>query len=145
MTDAENTSSSPQPEGAAPAARERSDEGPQRRGFDRRGGPGGDRDRGGDRGGAPRRDGGGPRGGGYASGPGGARRRRFPRRKVCWFCVNKAEWIDYKDSDLLRRFVSDRGKILPRRVTGACAKHQRMITAAVKRSRQVALLPFRAG
>jgi hypothetical protein len=54
-----------------------------------------------------------PRGGGYASGPGGARRRRFPRRKVCWFSVNKAEWIDYKDSDLLRRFVSDRGKNLP--------------------------------
>jgi len=70
--------------------------------------------------------------------------RRFHRRKVCRFCVLKAEYIDYKDARRLRRYVSDRGKILPRRITGCCAKHQRMLTRAIKRARNVALLPFKA-
>lgn len=64
------------------------------------------------------------------------------RRKVCSFCVDRATSIDYKDVSRLRRFISDRGKIVPRRVTGTCAHHQRMLTTAIKRSRQVALLPF---
>jgi len=70
--------------------------------------------------------------------------RRFHRRKVCRFCVSKAEYIDYKDTRRLRRHVSDRGKILPRRVTGCCARHQRMLTTAIKRARNIALLPFKA-
>ena len=64
------------------------------------------------------------------------------RRKVCAFCVDKVECIDYKDSAKLRRFLSERGKILPRRTTGTCAKHQRQLTTAIKRARHVALLPF---
>mgnify|MGYP001155640650 CR=1 FL=1 len=69
---------------------------------------------------------------------------RRGRRKVCTFCVDKTTAIDYKDVSRLRRFVSDRGKIVPRRVTGTCAKHQRMLTGAIKRARHVALLPFAA-
>lgn len=69
--------------------------------------------------------------------------RRFaPRRKVCFFCTENRDHIDYKDVDLLQRFVSDRGKIRPRRQTGTCAKHQRRLAAAVKRARHIALLPF---
>lgn len=64
------------------------------------------------------------------------------RRKVCQFCVDKADFIDYKDTAKLRKYVSERSKILPRRTTGACAYHQRMITEAIKRARQVALLPY---
>ena len=64
------------------------------------------------------------------------------RRKVCQFCVDKATYIDYKDTAKLRRFLSERGKILPRRTTGTCAMHQRELTEAIKRSRQVALLPY---
>ncbi|CCQ96453.1 ribosomal protein S18 [[Clostridium] ultunense Esp] len=64
------------------------------------------------------------------------------RRKVCYFTVNKIEKIDYKDVDLLKKFISERGKILPRRVTGTSAKYQRMLTVAIKRARQVALLPY---
>ena len=67
---------------------------------------------------------------------------RKPRRKVCNFCVDKVEVIDYKDVARLRRFVSERAKILPRRVTGTCARHQRDLTIAIKRARQIALLPF---
>ncbi len=71
--------------------------------------------------------------------------RRFrTRRKVCMFCQDKEKEIDYKDVQTLKRFVSDRGKILPRRITGACAKHQRKVTKEVKRARQVALLPYSA-
>ena len=71
--------------------------------------------------------------------------RRFrSRKKVCISCADKDKKIDYKDTQTLKRFISDRGKILPRRVTGACAKHQRKITTAVKRARQVALLPYSA-
>ncbi|MBP2024847.1 30S ribosomal protein S18 [Peptoniphilus stercorisuis] len=71
-------------------------------------------------------------------------RRYRPRKKVCAFCQDKDKKIDYKDTQTLKKYVSDRGKILPRRVTGACAKHQRAITVAIKRSRQVALLPYSA-
>ena len=71
-------------------------------------------------------------------------RGRKPRRKVCAFCVDKVETIDYKDVAKLRRFISERAKILPRRVTGTCAYHQRELTTAIKRARQVALLPYSA-
>jgi len=64
------------------------------------------------------------------------------RRKVCQFCADKATYIDYKDTAKLRRFLSERGKILPRRTTGTCAMHQRELTEAIKRSRQIALLPY---
>ncbi|MCA0170733.1 MULTISPECIES: 30S ribosomal protein S18 [Bacillaceae] len=74
--------------------------------------------------------------------PGG---RRGRRKKVCFFTVNKITYIDYKDVDLLKRFVSERGKILPRRVTGTSAKYQRQLTRAVKRARQMALLPYVLG
>ena len=67
---------------------------------------------------------------------------RRPRRKVCSFCVDKIEYIDYKDINRLRRFVNERGKILPRRTTGTCAAHQRDLTTAIKRARQIALLPY---
>ena len=64
------------------------------------------------------------------------------RKKVCVFCSEKAKDIDYKDVATLRKYISERGKILPRRITGTCAKHQRAITVAVKRARHVALLPY---
>ena len=67
---------------------------------------------------------------------------RRSRKKVCAFCVDKAESIDYKDVAKLRKFVTERGKILPRRISGTCAKHQRELTTAIKRSRNIALLPF---
>lgn len=67
---------------------------------------------------------------------------RRTKKKVCMFCVDKVEHIDYKDTAKLRRFVSERGKIVPRRISGNCAKHQRQLTIAVKRARQIALLPF---
>jgi small subunit ribosomal protein S18 len=71
-------------------------------------------------------------------------RGRRPRKKVCSFCVDKVEKIDYKDVAKLRRFVTERGKILPRRISGNCAKHQRQVTIAIKRARNIALLPFTA-
>ncbi|MCM3720133.1 30S ribosomal protein S18 [Fictibacillus phosphorivorans] len=72
----------------------------------------------------------------------GRRGGRQKRRKVCFFTVNKITYIDYKDTDLLKRFVSERGKILPRRVTGTSAKYQRQLTRAIKRARYMALLPY---
>ena len=69
-------------------------------------------------------------------------RGRKSRKKVCAFCAEKIEYIDYKDSARLRKFISERGKILPRRISGTCAKHQRELNTAIKRSRQVALLPY---
>ena len=69
-------------------------------------------------------------------------RMRRSKRKVCAFCVEKAESIDYKDVAKLRKYVTERGKILPRRISGTCAKHQRQLTTAIKRSRNIALLPF---
>ena len=71
-------------------------------------------------------------------------RNRRPRKKVCSFCVDKVELIDYKDAGKLRRYITERGKILPRRISGNCAKHQRQVTVAVKRARNIALLPFTA-
>ncbi|MBP1758019.1 MAG: ribosomal protein [Firmicutes bacterium] len=70
------------------------------------------------------------------------RSRGRKRRKVCAFCVDKVEHIDYKDYPKLRRFLSERAKILPRRTTGTCAMHQRQLTDAIKRARQIALLPY---
>ena len=76
---------------------------------------------------------------------GAAPMRRRPmhrRRKVCVFCSDENQVIDYKDANLLRKYISERGKILPRRITGTCAKHQRELTTAIKRARQVALIPY---
>ena len=74
----------------------------------------------------------------------GPMRPRRPRKKVCAFCEEKVEYIDYKDVAKLKKYVSERGKILPRRISGTCAKHQRELTTAIKRARHVALLPFSA-
>lgn len=73
---------------------------------------------------------------------GGRPVRRTSRKKVCSFCVDKAEAIDYKDVAKLRKYITERGKIVPRRVTGTCARHQRDLTTAIKRARHVALLPY---
>ena len=70
---------------------------------------------------------------------GGGQRRR---KKVCYFCANHVDYIDYKDVELLKRYISEKGKILPRRVTGTCVKHQRTLTVAIKRARIMGLLPF---
>jgi len=82
----------------------------------------------------------------YRSGPRPERRgpggKFAPRPKVCQFCVEKTKKIDYKAPEQLRRFVSERGKIRPRRQTGTCARHQRLLTTAIKRARHLALLPF---
>ncbi|MBR4172792.1 MAG: 30S ribosomal protein S18 [Clostridia bacterium] len=67
---------------------------------------------------------------------------RRPKKKVCVFCVDKVQDIDYKDTAKLRRYITERGKIVPRRISGTCAKHQRQLTTAIKRARQIALLPF---
>ncbi len=64
------------------------------------------------------------------------------RKKVCVFCAEKIDYVDYKDTARLRKFISERGKILPRRISGTCAKHQRDVNNAIKRARQVALLPY---
>ena len=69
-------------------------------------------------------------------------RGKRAKRKVCSFCVDKIEHIDYKDAPRLRRYLSERGKILPRRMTGTCAKHQRQLSTAIKRARVIALLPY---
>lgn len=84
----------------------------------------------------------GSRQGGRSGGRPGGRGRYTPRRKVCRFCVDKVEKLDYKDSAHLSHYISDRGKIEPRRRTGTCAKHQRVLAAAIKRARQIALLPY---
>lgn len=70
------------------------------------------------------------------------RKNRRQRRRVCSFCVDKVEHIDFKDIGRLKRFISERGKILPRRISGNCAKHQRQLTIAIKRARNIALLPY---
>ena len=66
------------------------------------------------------------------------------RKKVCQFCADKTETIDYKDVEKLRKYITDKGKILPKRITGTCAMHQRQVTKAIKRARMVALLPYTA-
>src|SRR6202158_4423341 len=113
-------------------------------GAPRRDGPGG---HGGGHGpggghGGPRREGG-P--GGPGGGPGGPRRGKrqyFRKKKVCKFYVEKMDFIDYKRADILSQFVQERGKILPRRMTGVCARHQRWLGVAIKRARNIALMPF---
>lgn len=70
------------------------------------------------------------------------RKYKKPKRKVCMFCVEKINYIDYKNVPRLKRFTTERGKILPRRTTGSCASHQRVLTRAIKRAREIALLPF---
>ncbi|SRR5512138_1887106 len=91
---------------------------------------------------------GGGRGGSRGGSRGGAekgpmqRRSLFRRRKVCKFCSEKIDYIDYKDVRLLMPFVPDRGKILPRRISGVCAPHQRALQTAIKRARQLALVPY---
>ena len=118
---------------AAPQQQPREGEGP-RGGGRREGGPGGGRREGG-----PGGPGGGP------GGPGGARRGKrqyFRKKKVCKFCVEKMDFIDYKRADILSQLVQERGKILPRRMTGVCARHQRWLGVAIKRARNIALLPF---
>jgi small subunit ribosomal protein S18 len=92
----------------------------------------------------PGSSGGPPSSGGGRPFRGRGRGRYTPRRKVCQFCVDKVDAIDYKDVTRLRRYISERGKIEPRRKTGTCAKHQRKLSAAIKRARQIALLPFAA-
>ena len=91
-----------------------------------------DRERGGD---DNRPSGGGGRGGGG---------RRFRRRKVCRFCLDKVDLIDFKDVKLLQSYVPERSKIMPRRISGSCAPHQRMLAEAIKRARNIALLPYAA-
>jgi small subunit ribosomal protein S18 len=117
------------PDGVAPRTRFGAGAQGERSGDERpggRGGPGGGRGPGGG-GRGPRRGGGGRFGG---------------RRKVCGFCVDNIGEVDYKDTPRLRRYISERGKIEPRRKLGTCAKHQRSLTTAIKRARHVALLPF---
>ena len=101
-------------------------------GFGRGGGGGGRDDRGGDRGG--REDRGGDEMGG--------RGRGFGRRKVCRFCADKTLKVDYKDQGQLKYFLTERGKIIPRRISGNCALHQRQVATAIKRSRMLAILPY---
>jgi small subunit ribosomal protein S18 len=124
----------PQREGGPP---QREGGAPQREGGARReGGPGGGH-------GGPRREGG--PGGGGPGGPGGrprGKRQYFRKKKVCKFCVEKMDFIDYKRADILSQFVQERGKILPRRMTGVCSRHQRWLGVAIKRARNIALLPF---
>ena len=121
------------PEATPPASPQRSEgrpSGPPRR----EGGYGG---------GGPRREGGPP--GGGSGGPGGPRRGKrqfFRKKKVCRFCVEHVDFIDYKKAELLQAFVQDRGKILPRRMTGTCSRHQRWLGEAIKRARNIALMPF---
>ena len=98
-------------------------------GRGRSGGPGGGRGRGDDK---------------KGDGKMGQRRGLFRRRKVCKFCADKIDYVDYKDVKLLSGFVPERGKILPRRMFGTCAEHQRKLTLAIKRARNIALLPFAA-
>jgi small subunit ribosomal protein S18 len=81
--------------------------------------------------------------GGREGGPGGPR-KYFRRKKVCKFCVEKIDVINYKDVRLLQQFVAERGKIVPRRLTGVCTPHQRRLTTAIKQARNIALLPFAA-
>jgi small subunit ribosomal protein S18 len=100
---------------------------PQRRGP---GGPGGGDDRRGP--------------GGPGGGPGGKKKFFYRRKRVCKFCVEKIEYIDFKDIKTLQQFIPERGKILPRRISGTCALHQRKLQNAIKRARIAALLPFTA-
>jgi small subunit ribosomal protein S18 len=92
----------------------------------------------------PRRSspGGGPGGGGQGGPQGGKKKFFYRRKRVCKFCVEKLEYIDYKDVKMLQQFIPERGKILPRRISGTCALHQRKLQNAIKRARTAALIPF---
>jgi len=90
----------------------------------------------------PREGGGGPRPGGRPGGGPGGRGKFFRRKKVCKFCTEKIDAIPYRDVRLLQQFVAERGKIVPRRLTGVCTTHQRRLTRAIKQARNIALLPF---
>jgi small subunit ribosomal protein S18 len=134
MADEQNQAPAPEATtAAAPATpsprREGGSGGPGGHGR-REGGPGGGRREGGP--GGPGGPGGRPRG----------KRQFFRKKKVCKFCVEKIDLIDYKRADILSQFVQERGKILPRRMTGVCARHQRWLGVAIKRARNIALLPF---
>ena len=129
-----------QKQATAPSAPPRRDGGGGHGGGHSGGGHSGGGHSGGSHGG-PRREGGGPGG----AGPGGPRRGKrqyFRKKKVCKFCVEKMDFIDYKRADILSQFVQERGKILPRRMTGVCSRHQRWLGVAIKRARNIALLPF---
>src|SRR6266852_986790 len=134
------------PQQAAPSAPSPRPSGPGGGGQGGHGGHGGHSGGGGRReggrggGGGGRREGGGP--GGPAGGPRRGKRQFFRKKKVCKFCVEKMDLIDYKRADILSQFVQERGKILPRRMTGVCARHQRWLGEAIKRARNIALLPF---
>lgn len=133
----EAAEASPRPETGRTEEREERPAAPRPEGprEDRGERPSGDRDRGDrDRGDRPFR----PRGGGGFRGRGGG------RKKVCAFCVDKIDRVDYKDALKLRRYITERGKIEPRRKTGTCARHQRRLTIAIKRARHLALLPYTA-
>src|ERR1700720_1432347 len=128
-----------QKQATAPGAPPRRDSGGGHGGGHSGGGHSGGGHSGGSHGG-PRREGG-PGG----AGPGGPRRGKrqyFRKKKVCKFCVEKMDFIDYKRADILSQFVQERGKILPRRMTGVCSRHQRWLGEAIKRARNIALLPF---
>ena len=129
------TAPQPQPYGAPQTAGAPMPGGPPRPGGFRPGGGSGYRPGGS---GGPR-PGGGQRPGGAGVRPRG---RYGPRRRVCSFCVEHLKTVDYKDVDRIRRFISDRAKIEPTRKTGVCAKHQRLLSTAIKRARHLALLPF---
>ncbi len=119
----------PAPPPAAPPSGSGHAGGPPRFGGGGPGGPGGPR----------------PQGGRPPGGPMKRGKRSFVRKKkVCRFCVDKSDFIDYKKADILAPFIQERGKILPRRMTGTCARHQRWLTVAIKRAQNIALLPFAA-
>ena len=80
--------------------------------------------------------------GGSAGSAGGRGGRTFMKKKVCSFCINKMSEVDYKNINLLKKYLTEKGKIIPKRITGTCAKHQRILAQAIKRSRMAALLPF---
>ena len=80
--------------------------------------------------------------GGAPGGPRRGKRQYFRKKKVCRFCADRVDFIDYKKADMLQGFVQERGKILPRRMTGTCSRHQRWLMVAIKRARNIALLPF---
>jgi len=133
---ADETSTPATPESAAPAAPAARESRPYtpRPAYAGPGGGGGSR---------PPRPAGGPGGpGGPGGGPGG--RKFFRRKKVCKFCTEKIDAISYRDVRLLQGFVAERGKIVPRRLTGVCTTHQRRLTRAIKQARNIALLPFAA-
>ena len=93
-------------------------------------------------GGPPREGGKDGRPGGGPGGPRRGKRQFFRKKKVCRFCVEKIDFIDYKKVEMLQPFLQDRGKVLPRRMTGTCSRHQRWLGVAIKRARNIALLPF---